>query len=568
MNENKLNTYDSLAESNTNIENDINIINVYSKCIQTLTENIDKYKNNPYILQRILNHIVLHLPVTLENEYKNHEKRNNRNQFLMTEQQSFIQLFMSKNKYFYLSNNNFFYEYDGERYLIIREDDMIHNLLSSISNGRTLLDWKYKTKNNIVKQIKERSLFGSIPESFTIQNVLNSIYPFIFKSKNSAKYFLTIIGDNILKKISNHIYLVSPKTKRMLYELDSIAVASIGNNSITHNFMSKYHEKHSYENCRLIQINETFSPCLWRELLKRIGLDLLCVAVHYSNRYKNSDQFIEDHTDEEHKQYTYYLKNSSQSSIVNDFCDKYIIEANIESASSTPIKETVTTRRIEWKNLHFVWKQFLSKSNLINILYSNTLKNLLREKYNYDENSDSFIGITSKYLPVHIDFIKFWENTITINNSVNCESQPDYEMDFELDELYSIYKLWIKNTDTLITNSNIGNINEENILKILKHFFPDVEIVEDKYVLHIRCSLWDKIKDIDSAMESLIRPLKEDSSKEPILSFDDAYNFYYKYCNLNSYPFIAGKGYFEKYIHSKFTHCILYDKIIHLGMSC
>jgi hypothetical protein len=179
--------------------------------------------------QRLYNHIVNYLPHTLDNEMKNHEKRITRNNYLTNEQQLFIQVFLSKNKYFYLPNNNFFYEYDGEKYLIVKEDDVIHKLLSSISKDRVLLQWKYKTKSNIIKQIKERSLFNSIPETDTIQNVLNVLYPSFFPSKNFAKYFLTIIGDNILKKNSNLIFLVSQKMKQFLNELDNVAILSICN---------------------------------------------------------------------------------------------------------------------------------------------------------------------------------------------------------------------------------------------------------------------------------------------------------------------------------------------------
>jgi hypothetical protein len=72
---------------------------------------------------------------------------------------------------------------------------------------------------------------------------------------------------------------------------------------------------------------------------------------------------------------------------------------------------------MEWKNLHFLWKQFLSNCNLPNVIYSNTLKNLIKERYSYNEENDSFIAITSKHLPIQSDFIKFWESTITIHNT-------------------------------------------------------------------------------------------------------------------------------------------------------
>jgi CDP-6-deoxy-D-xylo-4-hexulose-3-dehydrase len=40
---------------------------------------------------------------------------------------------------------------------------------------------------------------------------------------------------------------------------------------------------------------------------------------------------------------------------------------------------------MEWKNIHFVWKQFLSNSCLPNVIYSNTLKTILKEKYGKSE---------------------------------------------------------------------------------------------------------------------------------------------------------------------------------------
>jgi hypothetical protein len=531
------------------------LISVEGKCTETIKTLIEKYKDDEYMTNRIYNHIVNYLPNTLDNEMKNHEKRVNRNNYLTNEQQIFIQVFLSKNKYFYLPNNNFFYEYDGEKYLIVKEDDVIHKLLSTISNDRILLQWKYKTKINIIKQIKDRSLFNSIPETDTIQNVLNVLYPAIFHSKNTAKYFLTIIGDNILKKHSNNIILVSPKMKQIVNELDNVALSSIGFNNTTNNFMTKYHENHSYENCRLIKINENFSIDVWRELLKKIGLDLLCVAAHYSKRYETADQFIENKSDEDLTSYVYYLKNTNPNNIVVDFCNKYIIESNSEC-------------KMEWKNLHFVWKQFLSSCNLPNVIYSNTLKNILKEKYIYDNDDDSFMGITSKYLPVHSDFIKFWENTITIqisendtytNAVVNNIHPLLFDNEIEIDELCSLFKYWSKQHPSQLMSN--GNISEENILKILKHFFPMVEIIEDKFVINVCCNLWNKMNDINSSFEYIKEQIKFEH-KLALISFDDAYNYYYKFCNLKSLNFIVSKRYFEKYLYFKIADHIVYEKFI------
>jgi len=513
------------------------------KCSDTLTELFKKYENSEYMLQRINNHIINYLPNTLDNEFKNYEKRVNRNNFLSNEQQIFIQVFLSKNQYFYLPNNNFFYEYNGKNYFIVREDDIIHKLLSSISKDRVLLEWKHKTKMNIIKQIRERNLFSSIPETDTIQNVLNVLYPSFFISKNAAKYFLTVIGDNILKKNTHLIFLISIQMKKFLNELDIIASNSIGYSNSTHNFMTKYHENHTYETCRLIKINENFSSDIWRDILKKIGLDLLCVAAHYSNRYENSDKFIENKSDEDLKNYTYYLKMSNPKNIVLEFCNKYITDV------ANDIK-------MEWKNLHFLWKQFLSNSNLPNMIYSNVLKSSLKEIYKFDEDSDIFIGITSKYLPIQSNFIKFWENTIT---TVPQENQQLFDNELEMDEICSLFKVWAKQiNEPSISNCNI---TEENVLKILTHFFNYVDIIEDKYVLNVTSSMWDKIGDINKSFDYIKEQIKIDK-KTPLISFDEAYNYYYKYCNMHAFKFVVSKRYFEKYLYYKISDYIVYEKFI------
>ena len=516
--------------------------NTLVSSIETIQNLIEKYKDNEYMIQRIYNHIVLYLPNTLENESKNRDKRVNRINYLSNEQQVFIQVFLSKNKYFYLPNNNLFYEYNGENYLIVKEDDVIHKLLSTISKDRVLLQWKHKTKINVIKLIKDRSLFTSIPETDTIQSVLNVLYPSFFSSKNEAKYFLTILGDNILKKGSANqtIFIISQQMRHFLNEIESVAISSIGHNNTTHNFMTKYHENHSYENCRLIKFNNNFSRLMWRELLKSAGLNLLCVAAHYSKRYESADNFINSKSDNELKQYAYYLKHTTQKEIVSEFCDKYLISAAPEY-------------KMEWKSLHFVWKQFLSAYNLPNVVYSNTLKGLIKERYNsYEEGSDAFIGVTSKYLPIHSNFITFWQKTITSSTS-------DFENDLEIDEICSLFKIWAETYDE---GSSHVNISEDNVLKILKHFFPEVEIVDDKYALNISCELWNKACDINDSFD-YIREKVKNEHKLALVSFDDAYNYYYKYCKSSSTNrAIVSKRYFEKFLYYKFSDHIAYEKFI------
>ena len=137
---------------NTLENTQLNKKELLDKSIETINSLFQKYEKNEYVLNRLNNHITS-LSSIIENELFNYEKRIDRNNYLCNEQQLFIKVFLEKNQYYYLSTNSNYYEYDGTRYHIIKEDDIVHKLLSNISRDRVLLDWKHKTKNNILKLV-------------------------------------------------------------------------------------------------------------------------------------------------------------------------------------------------------------------------------------------------------------------------------------------------------------------------------------------------------------------------------------------------------------------------------
>ena len=93
---------------NTLITTTPNIEELQAKCFTTITELFEKYKDHEYMLQRINTHIVNYLPNSLSNECKIYEDRLIRNNYLSNEQQIFIQVFLSKNQYFYFRIIDFF----------------------------------------------------------------------------------------------------------------------------------------------------------------------------------------------------------------------------------------------------------------------------------------------------------------------------------------------------------------------------------------------------------------------------------------------------------------------------
>lgn len=526
--------------------------NDYMKIIEDL---YTKYKNYPYVLHRLNIHIE-NLPATLEQEAENYEKRQNRNALLNNEQKTFIQVFLKKHQYFYHATNNTFFEYDNKHYSKIKEDDILYNLLTGISKDDILIQWKYKTKANVIKIIKERNLLKSIPETYTIQRVLKFLSPAIFKTKNETKYFLTILGDNILKKKNSNIYLTNSATKKLLNEIDNLASIFLGLNNVNGNFITKYHENNEYENYRLINTVDAISVEFIQEIVRKLGLDLLCVASHYSTRYSNSDYFLETKIEDELKTRVLFLKMNTPKTIIDAFCEQYIEQ--LHEVNQLIYGNVKPQYSITWKNMNFIWKKFISNLGIPNVMFYNTIKNMMKERFEYDENEDAFNNVTSKYLPVVSEFIRFWDDSIVyeanvvIDASLQIASQQsplcspiDYYMlnnynvsvnehvdeftnELEIDEILVLFKHWCK------TNiSSISTFYETDIIKILRHFYPHIKITNDKFISFLRCNFWNKNKDIDNSLEKLKTTYKK-QNKDVIIDFSDAYYFYAVYVsNLN-----------------------------------
>ena len=90
----------------------------------------------------------------------------------------------------------------------------------------------------------------------------------------------------------------------------------------------------------------------------------------------------------------------------------------------------------------------------------------------------------------------------------------------------------------------------------------------NKYILHIRCSLWNKNSEIDASLESLKMYYKHISSSEgttPLISFDEMYEYYLKNRQIK---FTVSKRYFEKYVSAIMVQFIEFDTFISSAWYC
>lgn len=522
-----------------------------TKCIAQMITNLNnKYKDDSYMLQRLQLHLT-NLPNVLEQEKKRYDERISRFNELSIEHEHFNKVFLSNHQYFYIPYNNNYYEYDGKDYKIIKEDDIHHHLLSTITDEGKLIQWKYKTKQNIIKKIKERHLFKSTPESYTIQKVLNMLSSF-FETKTDAKYFLTVVGDYILKKNNdNLLYFVSSNLKKLIVNVDYI-VSNTSGTTIANKFITKYHDSHNLTEYRLIKSNETHNLSyleIVNDSLKNMGLDLICVATHYSDRYLNAETFL--NTDVEcDKEYVMYFSNHSIDEVVSNF-----ISECVHIVPKSERNEFTISR----KQMLNIWKLYLSNNNIPNVIYLNQFQKILMSKLEHtidvpNSHNITFINVISKYSPNQNikSFLSFWETHISITD--------DSSNEYEVDELIKLYKK---------SENKRNNMLDSDIVKtVIDCFSPEIKVIDNKYVTNIICDLWIKNEDINAFLLNYYEN-KTVCKDVEIIPFDDFYVAYKEYVNSKKAEdkdkinhLIVSKKYFEDFLKNKLTKYIKYDTFV------
>jgi hypothetical protein len=564
-----------------------------TECIETVKKLFEQYPN-ANMKQKIHHYIKNILPGTCENACQQRKDREERKNTLEEKSDEFIEEFLAKTRFFYYSQTDLFFTYSDEKmYEVVKEDNIQHLILTTItSKFPELMPWKYKIKIQLMKRIRENSVLKSIPESETIQDTIQLLVPSLFSTKDAAKYFLTVIGD-ILHKKKSYYYFIHSKTLTPLFkELSQECYKFFGINLLNH-FKFKYYE-HSSEDCRLIQMRE-ISPSSM--LFNFIDLDrlinLFCVASHYSTRYVCGDSYLENYcNDYSVINYALYLKNSKSIEILKQF-----INATTEECSGY---------HISWKNMLYLWKVFIEDENIPSVFFNHSLKQMLLTQshelgleiasdagFTLSSNSiaimngttnceiDNFIikNRTSKHLPFVCNFISYWENNIicyyecgnaeqeqeeAAEEQEEVEEEEEYEL--EVDELLMLFNKSIKKSATTLLHNNAS---DKMLLGLIRHFYPDVMIEDDKYLIQvgIKPEIWNKQKEIEEFNE-YYKLLKHSQAPAPInsasMNSHSLYSIYQSYCK---YAFdkgynIISKRWFEKYFISKYEMFLIDNAIV------
>jgi len=262
--------------------------------------------------------------------------------------------------------------------------------------------------------------------------------------------------------------------------------------------------------------------------------------------------------------YVLYLENKTPDDLVSQFIASYLdIHKSSLGVTNVNITDTNSIRgtQITWKNMQYLWKHYLDSCGLPSVMFLQTFKTLLTDKLMvyYNNDHDTFIGICSKHLPAIQTFLTFWDETIVADET---------ETDFEIDEVITLFRKWCE-----VNNHSVTTLNDKQILDIVAYFFPAVEIERDKYLTGIRCSMWDKQLDIQTALESMKDLLREThtNADRPLspsitrnIAIYDAYIFYCKYYanTTEKSRLIVSKAYFEKYVFDNLMQYVIDDKFL------
>tara|TARA_B100000963_G_scaffold359788_1_gene388189 strand:+ start:1892 stop:3397 length:1506 start_codon:yes stop_codon:yes gene_type:complete len=477
--------------------------------IVKITQLHEKHKKSPKTLDKLTYYVEKQLPALLD-KYDAQEKRRI---FLEKESKRYINSFLSQpdHQYFYINNTDTFIEYNGCDYKIIPEDNLWFKILNDITEKKTLLEWKQKIKSKIIDFIKIKKLLSSIPESQTIQNMINFFTPILFTNKEKVKYFFAIIGDNILGKSNQNNYFVQEKSKEFFEILENLSGYYFDNKlNISNNFKFKYRGQ-SYNNSRLIYFtNNIKNKSVWFSFIKENFLNFIVLCSHYSSRYINAENYSLQRNDS-FKNEVFYLKKNTKEQIIDNFINKFT--------------HSDEKNKIHTTDMQFLWNMFLKEKNIENIIYKVELENILRNKLTY--SSGNYLNLHT----IHANEIKIFKSFF--------DKHIIYEDDDEL-EISEIHKILQTNNECNIT---------ENLLEDLISHYTSYRSEDGKTINNISCNLWDKHQEILEAFENKFnKPDVILNNTNNYISIYDTYILYCKYSNNNNKILTVSKKYFEKQI--------------------
>lgn len=491
------------------------------RCIKRIHCLLDLYRNDDYCYDKLIHYLNMSEKYILVQKQEQ-LRRAVRKEKLDACKHEFVNDFFTQNDYYYMPEYDIYFSYDKKNYTPISEDIIWSTILTEINKQGKIVAWKDKVRIEIFARIKRRLLTKSIPESDTIQDILTMFTSVICNEKEEAKFLLTIIGDVLLKKSIKHTYIVNSKINEFLttleYELNKYTKCYLLNA-----FKYKYYN-HPYNNVLLVKTHTNVDkPFLWKYIIQQHLYDLIVVATHYSRRYDNAYNYIVNRChNKQVKASICFLHDNTKSSIVESFATNHVLSSSTLSLTK---QETL-----------YVWKNYLKKLDVPNIMFQREFHELFQTYYVFNEIEQKYVGVTSEA----VNYVKHFREFITTEcDVVEHDETAGGFVSYEVSELVQLFQLWSS------TKGYKCSINEDQLISLLNHFYEEIPVVNNKYICKFVCRLWNKEKDID---EFMTYHMTEGTDTNEIVTNNDLYKSYCKYYYNKGSPYIVSKSYFEKYL--------------------
>ena len=579
-------------------------VNYKDKILEVLYDLLER-KKDEYIFLELLYNQITNLEKITQTQKENIEKKEKKKKDFENEKELFISNFMNNYNYYYISDSDIFLEYktnktkktindnieenqpqsnevninesenegdiydsisdynsdnDTNNYINDKDELYKFNQISEnkiwckistlLTKNKILMPYKQKVRQEIISKIKKNVLINTIPESKTIQKIISLFVSSITPTKETTKYLLTIIGDALFKKTNqkDEIYFVDSDMYKFLTMLQYYINKYIKCLFLS-NFKTKYHNQ-NYENIRVIRSNKNIDKVfIWENIIKYNIFDIICVAAHYTNRFTNPEQYLEEYCNSiDDINHITYIKERTKEKLVEEFQELYI--------------ERNSNLKIKMKEMTYLWKEYLQEKEIPNVIYNNDFHNILNDKYEFIDNN--YERLTSPKLNYIKYIIEFMNECFDIINNDNINNQNDgniieddttpttlfsdddivsvettsiytnkYNQDnidpnnYEISEIYGLFLHWKS------LNGLTINISENILLNVIKHFCEEIIVEDNKYVYGLEGKLWNKKNDITEFLSNI------DNEKHK------TYSKYCKWCKEKGKKFIASKSYFD-----------------------
>lgn len=455
---------------------------------------VEKYRKNPYMLPRLVKHVNLTLPDLMEQMRLQREQTLAKQVERKHTRKYFVATFLNHYAFYYAPITRIFvwYEEQSNEFLTKSEDEVMVMILDAVVKVPALTGIKYAICQQIIRFIiSNRTIFQMIPDREAIQYALQTLSPAVFTSRVMAKYFLTILGDSMMRKdCSKQVFHMVPSGfLDFVQYLHCVSVDFTGVSSCR-SFRCK-NRAYDFAQLRVLTAGihadflvtasspttATAASTSLSERFDKASLHWIMVACHYSNRFESSDHFLHTVLAEEAapvRDQVLFFTQRSPESLVESFVGEYLIVCgnnDDDGVAAAPAASSLT-----WRNMLYLWKEYLRSHQIPSLIAHNRVHELLCAfptlSALYSEVNDQFVGVTSRFLPRVQMFLRFWQETISVvvdpssSSSTPPAENPGAALD--LSEINLLLQSWCRRHAL-----PAEHLSETVLRNLITHFFED-----------------------------------------------------------------------------------------------